>query len=116
MAPEVARLGHVALETPDLEESLTFFRDIAGLEEVERVGGTSYLRAVDEYDHHSLSLTQSESAGVDHIGWQTAQPEHVDAYSERLEQLGIDVTRVDAGTEPGQGEAIRFEAPHGHQF
>jgi catechol 2,3-dioxygenase len=116
MAPAVARLGHVALETPGLEESLSFFRDAVGLEEVERVDETVYLRAVDEWDHHSLSLTEADAAGVDHVGWQTEEPSDVEAFAGRLTEQGIEVTRVDAGSEPGQGAAIRFEAPHGHRF
>jgi catechol 2,3-dioxygenase len=116
MAPEVARLGHVALETPDLEASLSVFRDAVGLEEVQREGGTVYLRAVDEFDHHSLRLSVADTAGVDHVGWQTAEPEDVDRFADRLESRGIDVTRVDAGAEAGQGEAIRFEVPNGHRF
>lgn len=116
MAPAVARLGHVALETPDLAESLYFFREAVGLEEVERSDGTVYLRAVDELDHHSLSLTEAETAGIDHVGWQTAEPEHVDAFAERFESRGMGVTRIDGGTEPGQGDAIRFDAPNGHRF
>jgi catechol 2,3-dioxygenase len=116
MAPAVARLGHVALETPDLAESLYFFREAVGLEEVERSDGTVYLRAVDELDHHSLSLTEAGTAGIDHVGWQTAEPEHVDAFAERFESRGMGVTRIDGGTEPGQGDAIRFDAPNGHRF
>lgn len=116
MTPAVARLGHVALETPDLEESLSFFGEAVGLEEVERVDGTVFLRAVDEADHHSLSLTEAEAAGVDHIGWQTEDPSDLEAFAERFEEQDIDVTWIDAGTEPGQGEAIRFEAPSGHRF
>jgi catechol 2,3-dioxygenase len=116
MEPAVARLGHVALETPDLAESLSFFRDAVGLEEVERVDGTVYLRAVDEWDHHSLSLTEAETAGIDHVGWQTAEPDHLEPFADRFEAQGIDVEWVDADTEPGQGEAIRFEVPNGHRF
>ncbi|WP_152040175.1 VOC family protein [Salinigranum salinum] len=116
MEPAVARLGHVALETPDLAESLSFFHDAVGLEEVERVDGTVYLRAVDEWDHHSLSLTEAETAGIDHIGWQTAEPDHLEPFADRFETQGIDVEWVDADTEPGQGEAIRFEVPNGHRF
>jgi len=116
MAPAVARLGHVALETPDLAESLSFFRDAVGLEEVERIDGTVYLRAVDEWDHHSLSLTEADTAGVDHIGWQTAEPDHLEPFADRFEDQGIDVEWVAADTEPGQGEAIRFDAPNGHRF
>ncbi|MDT3437156.1 VOC family protein [Haloarcula sp. 1CSR25-25] len=116
MSPEVARLGHVALETPDLDASLEFFRDAAGLEITERTGDTVYLRAVDEWDHHSMSLTEAEEPGIDHVGWQTAEPEHVGEYAEQFETQGLDVTWVDDDAEPGQGEAIRFDVPEGHRF
>ena len=38
--PEIAKLGHVALVTPDLEKSLWFFKELIGLEETETVDGT----------------------------------------------------------------------------
>lgn len=116
MHPQLHSLGHVALQTPDLESSMRFFQDAVGLEEVERANGTVYLRAPDEFDHHSLSLTEADSAGVDHIGWQTANPESLDGFADHLESQGIDVTWIDAGTEAGQGEAIRFSTSTGHQF
>ncbi|WP_459890340.1 VOC family protein [Halostagnicola bangensis] len=116
MSPELSRLGHVALDVPDLEASLRFYRDSVGLEEVEREGDTAYLRAVEEFDHHSLRLRESGSAGVDHIGWQTEDQQSIDGFAERLRDQGIDVARVEAGEERGQGEAIRFQVPHGHEF
>lgn len=115
-SPQLARLGHVALETPDLEESLAYFRDAVGLEEVDRDGETVYLRAVDEHDHHSLSLTEADEAGIDHVGWQTEDRESLSGFADKLEEEGVTVDWVDADAEAGQGEAIRFEAPHGHQF
>ena len=116
MTPELARIGHVALETPDLESSLSFFRDAVGLEEVARENGTVYLRAIDEFDHHSLTLTEAESAGVDHVGWQTVDRESLSEYATQFEEQDIDVTWIDDGAELGQGEAIRFTTPHGHRF
>ena len=115
MAPRLHSLSHVALETPDLEGSLAFFCDAVGLEEVERTGGTVYLRAVDEFVHHSLSLTEADDAGVDHIGWQAADPESVDGFEDRLTSAGVEVRRVADGEEPGQGAGIRFETPTGHR-
>lgn len=116
MPPELHSLGHVALETPDLEASLSFFRDAVGLKEVDRADGTVYLRAVDEFTHHSLSLTEAEAAGVDHVGWQTRDPESVAGFADRLSGLGVDVTWIDAGEERAQGEAIRFQTPSGHRM
>ena len=116
MSSDLARLGHVALETPDLDGSLEFFSDAVGFEEVARDGDTSYLRAVDEFDHHSIVLSEAEEAGVGHIGWQTEDPEYLDEFESVLTSEGIDMTRVDAGEELGQGEAIRFTTPTGHEF
>ena len=116
MDPELARLGHVALETPDLDGSLEFFRDAVGFEEVERNDDTSYLRAVDEFDHHSIALSEADEPGVDHVGWQTRKPEYLGEFEEILDEQGIDVTWIDAGEELGQGEAFRFTTPTGHEF
>jgi catechol 2,3-dioxygenase len=116
MAPRLHSLSHVALETPDLDASLSFFREAVGLEEVERADGTVYLRAVDEFCHHSLSLTGADAAGVDHVAWQAADAESVDGFAERLEAAGVDVAEVDADEEPGQGAGIRFGTPTGHRL
>lgn len=116
MRPEIAKLGHVALVTPDLEESCWFFRDVIGLKEVERVDETVYLRAQRDWEHHTLSLTAGDRAELDHVGWRTREPEHVEAFAERLEAEGTEVTRLDAGAETGLGEAIRFRSPGGHRY
>ena len=114
--PELARLGHVALETPNLDESLRFFRDVIGLHETERAGETVFLRSVYDTEHHTLSLTEADESGVDHVGWRAQRPEHVELFADRLEDDGIDVSWISAGEEQGQGEAIRFDAPSGHPF
>ena len=38
LLPEIAKLGHVALVTPDLEKSLWFFKELIGLEETRNSG------------------------------------------------------------------------------
>jgi len=116
MAPELARLGHVALETPNLERSMEFYQDAVGFEETGREGETIYLRAVDEFDHHSISLTEADEPGVDHIAWQTEDADSVQGFADRLEDDGVEVNWIGAGDELGQGEAIRFETPTGHPF
>ncbi|MDQ0257127.1 catechol 2,3-dioxygenase [Evansella vedderi] len=114
--PEIAKLGHVALVTPDLEKSLWFFRDVIGLEITEQVGDTVYLRAWGDFEHHSLSLTAGGTGYVDHIGWRTKQPEDVEGFAELIEKTGTNVEWVEAGTEAGQGRAIRFKLPSQHTF
>ncbi|MFC6724643.1 VOC family protein [Halobium palmae] len=110
----LAKLGHVAFETPDLEESLWFFRDIMGLKVVEREDDTAYLCGLRDYEHHTMSLTEGNEGGVDHIAFRATDPESVETYASRMDELGLDVERVDAGTEAGVGESIRFETPVGY--
>ncbi|KZE38750.1 2,3-dihydroxybiphenyl 1,2-dioxygenase [Bhargavaea cecembensis] len=114
--PEIAKLGHVALVSSDLEKSLWFFKEVIGLEETEARNGVHYLRAWGDFQHHTLSLEAGESGQVRHIGWRTKRPEDVQAFRKLLEQDGVEVEAVPAGTTPGIGEAIRFPLPSGHQF
>ncbi len=114
--PALAKLGHVAFRTPDLEESLWFFADLMNLQVVERTEDTAYLCGFRDHEHHTLSLTEGAAGGVDHIGWRTADPESLEAYADRLAELGIAYDRVDGSHEAGVGEALRFEVPGGHPW
>ncbi len=66
--PGVAWLGGINLGTRDIEKSLWFFRDLLGMEEVERDGDVAYLRCYQELTHHSLVLTQQDEAVVNSRG------------------------------------------------
>ncbi|MFD6440418.1 VOC family protein [Peribacillus sp. NPDC060186] len=115
-APEIAKLGHVALVSADLEKSLWFFRDTIGLEETEVVDGVHYLRAWGDFEHHTLSITAGETSYIDHIGWRTKRREDIATFAKLLEDAGTEVRWIEAGEEKAQGEAIRFELPSGHRF
>lgn len=115
-APEIAKLGHVALVTEDLEKSLWFFKEVIGLEETREVNGTHYLRAWGDFEHHSLSIKAGEKSYIDHIGWKAKRREDVGTFALLLEDAGTDVRWIKDGEEVGQGEAIRFELPSGHRF
>lgn len=115
-APEIAKLGHVALVSADLEKSLWFFRDTIGLEETEVVDGVHYLRAWGDFEHHTLSITAGETSYIDHIGWRTKRREDIGTFAKLLEDAGTELRWIEAGEEVAQGEAIRFELPSGHRF
>ena len=113
----VAKLGHVAAHTPDLNESLWFFREVLGFKLTERVEKTAYLRGMRDWEHHTLSLTESGKRGVDHVAFRTRTPEAVDALADRFASEGADVTSVDTDAERGQGRAIRIEQfGHAYEF
>jgi catechol 2,3-dioxygenase len=53
---EVAQLAHVELLTPKADETLRFFTELLGLQETERAGQSVYLRAYEDFYHHTLCL------------------------------------------------------------
>src|SRR3990172_4031308 len=55
---DLAHLAHVELLTPKPEESLRFFVDVFGMTETARQGQSVYLRGWDDYEHHTLKLTE----------------------------------------------------------
>ena len=91
---DVAHLGRVELLTPDLPASVGFFVDVLGMEEVERVGDSVFLRAWGDYERASLQLTAADRPGVGTIAWRATS----DAALER---------RVAAVEASGRGEGGR---------
>ena len=73
-----------------------------------------YLRAWGDFEHHTMSLQAGDEARLDHIAWRTKRPEDVEGFATLLEESGTPVTWVEAGTEAGQGRAIRFKLPSEH--
>lgn len=116
MKPEIAKLGHVALVTGDLQKSLVFFKDIIGLEETEVVDGVHYLRAYSDFQHHTLSLEAGESGYVKHIGWRTKTADCLAGFEALLQEHNVKYDNFPKGTTVGIGDSIRFKLPSGHTF
>lgn len=115
--PQIAQAGTINLGTKDLEKSLGFFRDLLGMEEVERHGDVAYLRCYQELKHHSLVLTQQDEAVVNAYSFRTRRRQDVELFYEELQQKEIEVLELPSGSEAGRGEAIRFLLPGGgHPF
>jgi catechol 2,3-dioxygenase len=72
---DIAHLAHVELLTPDLGETLGFFKDLLGLEETERSAHSAYLRGYEEQYHHSLKVTKAQSAGTRASAWRVRTPQ-----------------------------------------
>lgn len=114
--PELTNLSHVELLTPDVPASVSFFTELLGLEVTGSDAHSVYLKAWGEWPHHSLILTESSHSGVGHIAYRVRRPEDVDRLARSLRETGVDVDEVAAGTELGQGDAIRFTIPSGQRL
>ena len=55
------------------------FTEVLGLYASEETEEKVYLRAWQDWDHHTLILTKSDHPGVEHVGWRVEKPEDLGA-------------------------------------
>ena len=108
----ITAIGHVALQVPDLDESVRWATTVMGLREAARDGGTSYLSH--GAPHHSLIYIQAGSGALDHVSVEAADEKSLDEINDRLASRGLHT--VDHQREPGVKQSIRFHGPDGHLF
>jgi len=111
----VLRPGHIQLRVLDLEESVTFYKDVLGLVETGRdKQGRVYFKAWDERDHSSVILRQADRAGIDFFGFKVDSKATLDKFDRDLRAYGLKTERLPAGDLLETGERVRFELPSGH--
>src|ERR1044072_5013565 len=86
---DIAHLGHIELLTPKFDESLNFFINVFGMTESGRRGDSVYLRGWDDYEHHTLKLTASKTAGMGHFAFRTTSPEALQRRVKIIEAAGF---------------------------
>jgi catechol 2,3-dioxygenase len=111
---DIAHLGHVELLTPEPEQSLRFFVDVMGLTENGREGDSVYLRTWDDYEHHTLKLTASESSGIGRVGLRASSEAALDARVRAISGAGLGIGWKDG--DPGLGPTYVFRDPDGHEL
>lgn len=68
---DIAHLGHVEMLTPTLDESCRFFTDVMAMSISATNGDAIYLRAYDDYEHHTLKPTANKQPGMRHFAWRS---------------------------------------------
>jgi catechol 2,3-dioxygenase-like lactoylglutathione lyase family enzyme len=109
---EVAQLAHVELFTPKPNETVHFFKELLGLQETERAGQSVYLRAYEDFYHHTLKVTQAAKPGLGHVAWRATSPQALERRVAALESSGLGVGWSEG--DRGHGPAYRFTTPAGH--
>lgn len=110
---KVSHLGHSEIQVPDLEASKKFFDEVLGLTVSYEDSDHVYLRAWQDFEHHTMILTKGPERGVGHLSFRVSAPGDLEEFANHFEGTGVDHQVVPAGTEEGQGEAIRFTTPGG---
>jgi catechol 2,3-dioxygenase len=111
----IAHLGHVELYTDQFDSSLDFFTRVYGLTITEQNDQSAYLRAFDDYEHHSLKLTRHPTTGVGHIAYRATSQAALDAQVAMIEASGYECLGWEDG-DAGHGRAFRFKDPFDHTF
>ncbi len=72
-----------------------------------------YLRAWQDFDHHTLILKKSDTSGVKQVGWRVSSEKALKAFERQFKDMGIDHKWVEAGKKKAQGDSIQFRSPAG---
>jgi len=86
---DVHQLAHVEIYTPDPEGTLWFFRDLIGMEVSKQEGQSVYLRAYEDWHHHTLKITEAKKPGLGHVAWRTSSPQALERRVKALEASGL---------------------------
>lgn len=109
----IAQLAHVELLSAKPEETLTFFRDLLGMQVTHTEGGSVYLRGYQDVYHHSLIITEAPDAGLGHAAYRTSSPGELEALAAAIDATGLGSGWIDEGI--GHGRAFTFDTPDGHK-
>ena len=113
----VLRPGYVQVRVLDMKAALEHYRDRIGLDVVMTGDdGRVYLKAYDEFDHHSLILREADEPGMDFMSFKVMNEGMLDELHEKLLDGGVAVEEISAGGMPSVGRRLSFIAPTGHRF
>jgi catechol 2,3-dioxygenase len=112
--PDVIRSGYAELIVTDLAAARWFYVEVLGLIVTAEEPDALYLRAFEEYLHHSLVLRLGHTAALGRLAYRVRGQDQVAAAERYYRALGVDTRRVPAGATRGIGEAVRVNDPLGY--
>ena len=113
----VMRPGLIQIRVLDMAAAKAHYIDRIGLQFVgEGADGRVFLKAFDEFDHHSVTLREAAEAGMDFFAFRVTSDADLDGFEMRIKDYGYAVEHVAAGEQPGIGRRIGFTIASGHRI
>jgi catechol 2,3-dioxygenase len=113
----VLRPGYCQLRVLDMDAAIKHYVDLVGLELVSReTDGRAYLKAMDEFDRHSVILRPADHAGADLFGFKVDSEASLRDFERRIQEYGLAIDHVPAGEQPGVGRRIGCTLFSGHRI
>jgi len=106
------KLGYVALNVTNIEKSTEFYREMVGLELVEKRQDIAFLRC--SSDHHNFILYSSEKPGIKRVAFELEDEAQFDIAVEKIRKAGISPYVIPEAESNAlyQGKTIRFVEPN----
>jgi catechol 2,3-dioxygenase len=111
--PDIIRCAYAELIVSDLVQSRAFYVDVLGLVVTWEDDDAIYLRAFEEYLHHSLIIRRGPLPALAVLAYRVRSQSELDVAFDYYTALGVRVERRSAGATRGIGEAVRIEDPLG---
>lgn len=108
---DVAQFSSIELYSPNVDETLWFFKDLLGMIETGRSGDSVYLRGYEDPYLHSLKVTYREQPGMGFAGWRAMSQQALERRAAALADSGLGRGWVDG--DHGHGPAYEFTTPDG---
>jgi 3,4-dihydroxyphenylacetate 2,3-dioxygenase len=112
-APDIIRSAYAELIVSDLAASRAFYVGVLGLVVTYEDDEAIYLRAFEEYLHHSLVLRRGPVPALAALAYRVRSSDDVATAATYFEELGMRVERREPGATRGIGAAVRVTDPLG---
>ena len=109
---QIAKIGHAAFQTTNLEGMLSYYTDVLGLALTER-GEDESAYLTTGADHHDVSIHPGAENRLDHVAFQLESGLSLQEAADELRGEKIEVEEK-ADSEPGIEEMLQIQDPEGN--
>lgn len=109
----VIKLGFAHVRVTDLAEAVSHYSNTLGQSLVTEVDGKAYLKAWDEFDHHSVVLEEG-GVGLVKLGYKVETEEDLAEIEHKAGRFGTTIERGSKGENLAIGDTLRVTIPSGH--